>query len=75
MATWLIIAILATIGVTALLMGALYRINAPRKGSDDGGGVHLSGGGGAGSGRQTMDKDGPDSGSDGGGGDGGGGGD
>jgi hypothetical protein len=28
MATWVIIAALATIGVTAILMGALYRLNA-----------------------------------------------
>ena len=29
MATWVIIAALATIGVTALLIGVLYRMNAP----------------------------------------------
>jgi hypothetical protein len=29
MATWVIIAALATIGVTALLISVLYRMNAP----------------------------------------------
>jgi len=72
MATWLIIAVLGTIGVTALLMGALHRINAPRgprKG--DGGDVHVAVGG-SGAGRQHADKDSADSGNDSGGGDGGG---
>jgi hypothetical protein len=39
MATWVIIAALATIGVTALLIGVLYRLNAPVVKRPEGGGV------------------------------------
>lgn len=76
MATWLIIAILGTIGVTALLIGALHRINAPReRRKGDGGDVNVAVGGSSGSGRQQADNDSSDSGSDSGGDGGGGGGD
>lgn len=37
MATWVIIAALATIGVTALLIGVLYRVNAPKSDNEGGG--------------------------------------
>jgi hypothetical protein len=39
MPTWVIIAALATIGITGLLTGVLYRINAPtlKQRGDDGG--------------------------------------
>jgi hypothetical protein len=76
MPTWLLIAALATIGVTALLAGVLYRINKPapdraRDGSD-GGGVYFADGGAA-SARTRDDVDsGGDGGGDGGGGGGGG---
>lgn len=81
METWLIIAVFGTIGVTALLIGVLYRLNGrgPRakRGGDDGG-VHLYGAtdGGGRAQRQDADQDGSnDAGSDGGGDGGGGGGD
>lgn len=65
MTTWILIAALATFGVTALLVGVLYRLNAPRRGKSDGGGAYVADGGG----NRTRDHD--DSGGDG-GGDGGG---
>jgi hypothetical protein len=37
MPTWLIIAALATIGITALLVGVLYRINKPAGEREPGG--------------------------------------
>jgi hypothetical protein len=54
MPTWVIIAALATIGITALLTGVLYRINAPPGGHErrrddagDGGGSGSSDGDGS----------------------------
>ncbi len=69
MPTWVIIAALATIGVTALLTGVLYRLNAPtlKRGDADGGAVIVDPG-------HSRDNHASDT-ADGGGGDGGGGGD
>lgn len=76
MPTWLLIAALATIGVTALLIGVLYRLNKPmlerKDRGGDGGGAGYAGDGGH---RARDDVDsgdsdgGGDSGGDGGGGD------
>jgi len=73
MEKWIIIALLATIGITALLIGVLYRANAPmlRKQSGDDGGAHVYGAPGGGGRAQRQDGT-SDSSSDSGGGDGGG---
>ena len=75
MPVWIIIAVLGTIGATALLSSMLWRLNAPRadkRGDGDSSGSHtpvMS------DGRDGRDShDGTSDGSDGGGGDGGGGG-
>jgi hypothetical protein len=79
MPIWIIIAILGTIGITLLLAGLLYRLNAPpqrvpreRQGGDNASPVLFAGGGGRTSRDDSPDGDG--GGADGGGGDGGGGG-
>jgi hypothetical protein len=75
MPVWIIIAVLGTIGLTALLSSVLWRLNAPRpepQKRSDGGEAYAPV---AGDGRDGRDgNDGTSDASDGGGGDGGGGG-